>query len=249
MADQMGAIMLAYGIMGALIARERQGEGQKVEISHLGSMMHLQALNIQSTLTMGRPLPQLPRTHAGNPLWNHYRCQDDKWICLGMIEPHRYWHDFCSALGIAHLEHDPRFFHTAARSRNREEFIGILDERFAARTRDEWMQLLDREGDFIYTVMNDFPDVVEDPHAILNSYVTEYEHPKHGTIKVSGFPVTFSGSPCAVQSHAPGPGEHSREILSNLARFTPEEIDAMSNDNVIKSPAAKSVEEERHGHR
>jgi len=89
-ADQMGAIMLAYGVLAAVVARERFGVGQEVDASHLGSMLALQGLSVASKLMMGFALPRQARSRAGNPLWNHYRCQDDKWICLGMLQPDRY---------------------------------------------------------------------------------------------------------------------------------------------------------------
>ena len=89
-ADQMGAIMLAYGVLAALIARERHGVGQVVDASHLGSMAMLQGLSLSAQLMMGFALPRQPRSRAGNPLWNHYRCADDKWIAVAMLQPDRY---------------------------------------------------------------------------------------------------------------------------------------------------------------
>jgi len=72
-ADQMGAIMLAYGIMTALFTRERFGIGQEVDTSHLGSMMALQGLNLACRLTLGKEFRRSYRAKAPNPLWNHYK--------------------------------------------------------------------------------------------------------------------------------------------------------------------------------
>ena len=119
-ADQMGAIMLAHGIVVALLARERLGVGQEVNTSHLGSMMALQGLNLACRLTLGKEFKRFYRTQAVNPLWNHYKCQDDKWICLAMPQADRYWSDFCTALGIAHLENDPRFADHAGSGQERQ---------------------------------------------------------------------------------------------------------------------------------
>src|SRR6266508_464609 len=108
-ADQMGAIMLAYGVITALFTRERYGIGQEVDTSHLGSMMALQGLNLACRLTLGKEFRRAYRTKAPNPLWNHYKCEDGKWICLAMIQADRYWPDLCKALGIRELEKDPKF--------------------------------------------------------------------------------------------------------------------------------------------
>ena len=85
-ADQMGAIMLAYGVLAALLARDRHGVGQEVDASHLGSMALLQGLSLSMKLMMGMPIPRVARARASNPLWNHYRCADDKWIALAMLQ-------------------------------------------------------------------------------------------------------------------------------------------------------------------
>ena len=98
-ADQVGAIMLAYGVLAALFARERTGIGQEVDASHLGSMMALQGLNVAARTIMGKEFPRNTRANAFNPLWNHYRCADDRWIALGMLQADRYWKDFCRAIG------------------------------------------------------------------------------------------------------------------------------------------------------
>jgi CoA:oxalate CoA-transferase len=66
-ADQMGAIMLAYGVLAALIARERTGRGQEVDASHLGSMAWLQGLGLSARLMLGRALPRQARRYATNP--------------------------------------------------------------------------------------------------------------------------------------------------------------------------------------
>src|SRR5208282_298214 len=77
-ADQMGAVMIAYGVLAALLARERYGVGQEVDASHLGSMMALQGLNVVARTITGKEFNRNTRANAFNPLWNHYRCSDGK---------------------------------------------------------------------------------------------------------------------------------------------------------------------------
>jgi crotonobetainyl-CoA:carnitine CoA-transferase CaiB-like acyl-CoA transferase len=136
-ADQTGAIILAMGVITALLARERQGVGQEIDVSHLGSMTMLQGLNVASRAMMGWEMPRVPREAATNPLWNHYQCGDGKWLCLSMIQSDRYWRDFCAALGLSELVEDPRFSDLRARAKNARELIEMLDARFASRHREE----------------------------------------------------------------------------------------------------------------
>src|SRR5579864_3102888 len=139
-ADHMGAIMLAYGVTMALVARERYGVGQEVNASHLGSMMALQGLNVSSRTIMGKEFPRNTRDDAYNPLWNHYKCADGKWLTLGMLQTDRYWKDFCKALGIEQYRDDPRFSDIKVRGTNHRELVKILDNVFITKPRDEWMK-------------------------------------------------------------------------------------------------------------
>ena len=118
--------MAAYGVLVALLARERLGIGQKIDISHLGSMMALEGLAIVLRLFLGKEIPREDRHNVANPLWNHYLCADGKWIVLGMLQPDRQWPFVCKALGIEHLVKEPRFENADRRKDNSEELISIL---------------------------------------------------------------------------------------------------------------------------
>lgn len=109
-ADIMGGIMLAFSIVATIAARERRGLGQKVEISHLSATMFLQYWAIGSSLLTGvQEWPRFDRRTAGNPLWTHYQCADGEWIALALLQPDRYWPDFCAMTGLDHLRDDPRY--------------------------------------------------------------------------------------------------------------------------------------------
>ena len=129
-ADQMGAIMTGYGILAALVARERLGVGQKVDVSHLGSMIALQGFPISMRLYLGQELPRENRKKVANALWNYYKCKDNKWLMMGMLQSDRYWPTVCQGLDIKHLEKDPRFENAQRREENREQLISIMDEIF-----------------------------------------------------------------------------------------------------------------------
>jgi crotonobetainyl-CoA:carnitine CoA-transferase CaiB-like acyl-CoA transferase len=233
-ADQMGAIMLAYGVMAALVARERQGVGQEVDASHLGSMMMLQGLSVSAKLMMGWPLPRVSRASAGNPLWNHYRCKDDKWIALAMLQPDRYWADFARAIGRPELATDERFVNIASRAQNAAAAVAILDEAFASKTRDEWIHTLRREpGDFVFSVVNSIDDLPDDPQALANDYVIDFEHPQHGSVKMLGMPVRMSATPGRVRTPAPEFGQHTEEILIGLLGYDWEKLTQLREREVI----------------
>jgi crotonobetainyl-CoA:carnitine CoA-transferase CaiB-like acyl-CoA transferase len=222
-ADQMGAIMLAYGVTMALVARERYGVGQEVNASHLGSMIALQGLNVASRTFLGHEFKRNAREESFNPLWNHYKCADEKWICLGMIQD-RYWKDFCNAVGIPELIEDARFNNMRARGKNRRELIGILDKVFATKPRDEWMHIMKHGGDFIYTVVNSINDLPTDPQVLANEYVVDYEHPQLGKMQVVGVPVILSETPGNPRGRAPELGENTEMILTEMLGYSWDDV-------------------------
>ncbi len=232
-ADQMGAIMLAYGVLAAIVARERFGEGQEVDASHLGSMIALQGLNVASRTIHGKEFGRNTRASAFNPLWNHYRCSDGKWICLGMLQPDRYWKDFCATIGRPDLVADERFAEMRARGRNAAELIAILDGIFAAKTRDEWMRALKAGGDFIYTIVNSVSDLPDDPQVVANQYVVDYEHPELGPTRLLGMPVKLSATPGDPRGHAPELGEHTEAIMTEMLGYSWDDIARLRDQNVI----------------
>ncbi len=232
-ADQMGAIMLAYGVLAALLARERFGVGQEVDASHLGSMLMLQGLSVAARLMMGFAIPRMPRKYAANPLWNHYRCGDDKWLCLGMLQPDRYWGDFCRALGRPELADDARFCNIRVRAGNAAAAIEILDEIFASQPRDHWLKVLRAGGDFIFTIVNSVDDLPNDPQVKANDYVVDFQHPQFGTTQVVGMPVRLRETPGNVRLPAPEFGQHSEEILTELLGYTWEQVAALKEQRVI----------------
>ncbi|MEM7411145.1 MAG: CoA transferase [Myxococcota bacterium] len=232
-ADQMGAILLAYGVMAALIARERFGMGQVVDASHLGSMSFLQGLSLHSRLINGAAFPRVPRAGAFNPLWNHYLCGDGLWIALGMLQPDRYWKDFCHTIERPELADDERFETMGPRGVNREACVAELDATFAKRPRAEWLQMLRDGGDFIFTIVNSVDDLPEDPQMRANDYVVDFDHPSHGTTQYVGVPVRLSETPGSVRSAAPEHGQHTELLLTELLDYSWDDVAKLREQGVI----------------
>ena len=232
-ADQMGAIMLSYGVMTALVARERLGVGQEVNASHLGSMIALQGLNVSMRTIMGKEMARTTRDDAYNPLWNHYKCADGEWLSLGMLQTDRYWSDFCKALGITELTNDERFKDMRTRGKNHRELVAILDRVFATKPRAEWMKILKHGGDFIYTVVNRINDLPNDEQVLANEYIVDYDHPELGKTKLVGVPVRFSKTPGDARGRAPELGENTELILTELLEYSWDDVARLREAGVI----------------
>ncbi len=229
--DEMGALMCAWGVTAALFAREKTGRGQVVDTSLMGSVIGSLAFIMAAPAIWGQEFPREVRAKAGNPVYNHYRCKDGKWIIIAHLDPDRYWPKICKAMGIEELTDDPKFNTIKARGQNAKELVRILDTKFAERDRDEWFRILGEEG-CIFAPVQTPTEVTNDPQALANNYFINFDHPDWGMIKMTGFPWDFSETPATCRQRAPKLGEHTNEILSGLG-YSEEEIATLRQEKVI----------------
>lgn len=246
MADQMGAIMLAYGVMVGLMARERHGIGQKVDTSLLGSMMWLRGLPIvlalmreggreaKSEMSKHMKSDKPNRLDPGNPLWNTFKCGDGKWLALACVTTDPHWPVVMDALGNPPELADPaKYGDHWGRCSHAAEATLVLDRIFASRPRAEWLDQMVGRNDLPVCAINTTEEAANDPQAIINGYITELDHPSYGKIKLPGFPVTLSETPARIHRQAPQFGEHTEEVLISLLGLDWDKIGALRGAGVI----------------
>lgn len=231
-ADWTGAIVLAYGILVALFARERSGEGQHVDVSLLGAQAWYGQLGLQRALFSGKVPHRVSRKRLGNPLYNVYQASDDRWLVLAALQSQRFWPNFCKTLGIQEVENDARFKGIAERSQNAEELTALLDKVFQSRTRDEWLKRLEAI-DMPCAPVQDYGELGSDPQMAANGNIIEYAHPSAGPVRLVANPVRLSKTPWQMRMPAPEFGQHTEEVLLDMAGYTWEEIEQLRAEEVI----------------
>ena len=231
-ADQSGGLMLAYGVLAALLARERTGRGQEITASLLGTAISLQAQWPQAFFFTGQLPAKVPRTEARNPFWNTYQAGDGKWFVLSMTRSDEYWPRLCRVLQRPELAHDPRFATHEQRLANGRALVAIFDQELRARPRDEWLRLMAEAG-VICDPVNTYADVVRDPQVLANEYVVEFDHPVAGRTKAIGIPVHFSDTHARMRMPAPELGQHTEEVLLELGGYDWNDIVALKEAGVI----------------
>ena len=239
--DQNTGTVMTYGILAALVNRERTGGGQMVQGSLLGSAMHFQHGAVNYALWSERfPDLNLPPgegspLHARNDrskttslLYNWYQCADGRWLMFCEPDPDRWWEEFCNAIGAREL---------AATSPQDEGWAGLmgqLDEIFAKKTLAEWVNTLEEAGlGMAYSPVNSMAELAADPQVRANNYVTDIDHPTRGRIPAAGVPLAFSGTPVGRVAAAPGLGEHNEEVMTGVGGFSAEEFARLKEDGAF----------------
>ncbi|MEW6264917.1 MAG: CoA transferase [Thermodesulfobacteriota bacterium] len=231
--DQATAIAASHAIITALFTRERRGYGQEVHVSLYSTAIWL----IYADLMMNNALSIDPTTsgerNKHSPLRNVFLCRDGKWL-IGTHHPEsKYWPSLCRATGRTDLIADPRFADDQARQANCRELVAIFDQVFAARTRDEWMEVLISHG-LMYSPVQTIPEVQSDPQALVNGYITPFDHPLLGRFMVPGYPIHFSRNRAGHRGSAPDLGQHTHEILREIG-YTDEEIEELEQAGAAPS--------------
>jgi formyl-CoA transferase len=209
--DLGAGMFCALGIVSAVHARQRTGEGQYVETSLFEAALAMsvwESTEYWATGNVPQPLGSANRMSAP---YQALRTKDG-YLTLG-ANNERLWQRLCAALELIGLLTDPRFVTNTDRMANRDELAAELESRLATATTDEWVALLLDAG-VPAGPIRDYQYVLdEDPHVRARGMVQEIEHPVEGRVRVLGSPVRMSRTPVRIRRHPPLLGEHTEEVL------------------------------------
>jgi crotonobetainyl-CoA:carnitine CoA-transferase CaiB-like acyl-CoA transferase len=195
-----------------------------VDVSLLGVGAWANALSVGFALLTGGPPNREPASRSArtNPLVGDYRTADNRWIVLAMLQPGRYWPEFCRRIGREDLITDRRFATVDALMGNAAEAAAILQNEIAGRTLSEWMtQFADMEGQ--WGVAQDPWEVGQDPALRANGMIAEVVDIEGTRRELVANPVQFDETPARL-SRAPQFAEHTDEILRGLGKSDDELI-------------------------
>jgi crotonobetainyl-CoA:carnitine CoA-transferase CaiB-like acyl-CoA transferase len=223
--DSIGGMTIAGGIAAALFARARTGETSVVDVSLLGVGAWANALPVGFALLEGGP--PAPRTSGNsaptNPLVGNYRTSDGRWLVLAMLQPGRYWPEFCAHIDRKDLITDERFATTELLIAHTAEAAEIVADVLASRTLAEWTAAFGgMEGQ--WAVAQDPWEVGQDPALRANGLIAEVVDSDGTARELVASPVQFNEKPTQI-TRAPGFAEHTDEILRSLGKSDDELID------------------------
>lgn len=224
-ADQIGGLNLAFAVASALFVRERTGEGQHVDVSLIGGMVHLQSFPLIRYLWTGNQ-PGFEFRRAAT--YTHYKCSDGSYMAIA-ANTQDMWERFCDA-AAPQLKTDPKFAEPFGRFDHKLELVGILERLFATKTSREWEEVLSA-ADVPHAPVLDYAALAQHPQFIANGYVQEIDHANLGKMRVPGPPVHMSKTPPRIQGGGPQLGQNTEEILLE-AGYTWAELEAFNREGV-----------------
>jgi crotonobetainyl-CoA:carnitine CoA-transferase CaiB-like acyl-CoA transferase len=220
----------AFGIVNALLYRERTGRGQRVDGSLLETAVSLLAYHAEGYLLTGAIPKALGSGHPSLSPYRTFRCQDGQWVFIAAAND-RFWSRLAPALGLAELAADPRFTKNVDRVKHRVELEAILERTIATLEREPLLKALEEAG-VPATPVNTVDQVMDDPQTAARGMVDRVAHPVLGEIPVVSTPVKFSAMPAGVRTAAPVHGQHTDEVLGALG-YTAEQIAALRANKVV----------------
>jgi crotonobetainyl-CoA:carnitine CoA-transferase CaiB-like acyl-CoA transferase len=180
-----GGMQAVIGILAALMARVRTGEGQYVDISMTDGVVSLLSLYIGGYFQQGEMPKKADLTSCGvKPYYGVYETKDGKFISIACAEP-RFYMNLCQALGCE------EFIPHQTDADKEGEIRAYFRQQFLTRTRDEWFDILSR-GDVAVSKVLDLGELAADSQLNHRGMIVEMEHPVEGKIKHPGISIKLS---------------------------------------------------------
>ncbi len=229
-ADIVAGMMACQGILLAVIARERTGVGQQVDIGMLDCQVALLTYQAGIYFATGQSPSRLGNRHPSIVPYETFECRDGYLNVACGNES--MWRRFCGAAGLEELAEDTRFVTNADRVGHAADLRAVLGPVLAARSVDEWIGTLRSAGVPVGRI-DSVRDVCQNPQVVARDMVVELEHPKAGPIRVTGVPIKLSATPGEVRSAPPTLGQHTEQVLSDWLGMRDAEVAELRRQEIV----------------
>jgi crotonobetainyl-CoA:carnitine CoA-transferase CaiB-like acyl-CoA transferase len=229
-ADLAAGTMAAHGIVLALFARERTGEGQRVEIAMLEVMAALLTYQGQAYFATGQSPRRRGNQHPSIAPYEVFEASDG-YLTVGVAN-NSLWGRFCQAIGRPELSTDPRFDTEATRVQHRETLIPILSAVFATAPVGQWLDRLQQAGVPAGKIKS-VGEALESEQLRERGAIVSLAHPAAGPMRMVGPPIRLHGTPGEAAGPAPLLGEHTEEVLTKVCGYSADAIARLRADGVV----------------
>jgi len=228
--DLGAGLFAACGILAALHARERTGEGQLVDTSLVDAGVALSVWEATELFSRGAVPGPLGSAHRMSAPYQAVRCADG-YITLGAAND-RIFRRLAELLGHPEWLDDTRFEDDSGRVKNRGVLADLIEDVTSRQSRGYWLDRLEAH-DIPCGPINDYREVMQDPQVRAREMVVETRHPTLGTLSTLGTPIKLSGTPLTPGRPAPLLGQHTDDVLA-AAGYGKDEIAALRAAQVVR---------------
>jgi len=228
--DYVTGLSAGYGILGALLAREKSGTGCRVETSLLQATLSFIGETAAGYMRTGNVPNRMARVKNAHAF--AFVCKDKLPLAIHCSVPEKFWLALLKAVDRTDIAKDERFKTRDGRRQNYEALEAMLAPVFAAKTREEWLKQLEAD-DVPAAPLYNMAEVLADPQVKHLGLIEELEHPQAGKLKFVGAPVRYDG--LAQEKSAPPPllGAHTRTILTDLG-YDQAAIDELARQIIVR---------------
>jgi CoA:oxalate CoA-transferase len=227
--DLVAGLYAAFSIAACVFRARSTGQGQRAEVSLTNGLVSLLSYIATNAFATGITPPRSGNDHPIAAPYGLFPTRDGQ-IALAPADD-AFFRRLADALEEPGLKTDPLYATQSARVANRVLINAIVGGKLAANTTAHWVETLNRAG-VPSGPVNSVAEVFADPQILAQEMVMDVQHPGYGVVRMLGFPIKLSETPCRVRRSAPGLGEHSDEILAELG-YAASEREVWRRDGVI----------------
>ena len=228
-ADMTCGMYAAMGILAALFAREKTGQGQFIDMALFDSQLTWLANAGSSYLNAGVSPKRWGNAHPNIVPYEAYRGSDNKYFVVG-VGTDALWKKFAQAMNVQDsIGKDDRFTTNALRIKNLEVLVPWLQNIFKQEPAAKWLEKF-AAAEIPAAPINTVAEAIEDRQTYARGLIVQLEHAAIGTAKSIANPIRFSNTPVSYRLPPPLLGEHTREILQSLG-YSADDVQAMEAES------------------
>lgn len=228
--DIVTGLFASNAIIASLFARERSGEGQRIDMSLLDTQVAFLSYAASNYLVSGQRPNRMGNAHPNIVPYQSFKAKD-KYIAFAAANDIQ-WKKFCAAVNRDEWIKDERFTTNVERVNNREILIPMLDELFSERDAKDWIDLCIDIG-IPAAPINEVDEVFDDPQVLARERVVHVDHPNGETVPLIASPMNVLTSPPTIRYAPPMLGEHTTEILESILGYSNDKISELRSSGAI----------------
>jgi crotonobetainyl-CoA:carnitine CoA-transferase CaiB-like acyl-CoA transferase len=230
-ADLLTGQFASQGVLAGLVERSRTGVGRRVEVAMYDCLASLLTFNAGAYFASGNTPKRKGNSHPSIVPYETFETSDG-WINIGVAND-KFWNSFCKVIDRLDLQNNPKFVMASDRVKNRLMLLPIIKEIIKSNKKSYWIELLEKAG-IPSGMIKNVGEVCDSEQLVSRGMILNMPHPTAGIVKNIDSPLRFDDQNDEVHAAPPILGQHTREILRDMLKISPDEIILLEQKGAIK---------------